>query len=636
MGDQPSATSDPQRLSGNERVQFGIFEADLRSGELRKRGLKVKLHGQPFAVLAMLLERPGEVITREELQKKLWPVDTFVDFEHGLNKAINKLREALGDKAENPRFIETLPRKGYRFVAPIRVPGPTGSATAADTTSSATSPQRRVFPWRLGLVTGVSALALVAVMALYLRNRPADGPRSVGSIAVLPFSDLSPQNEQSYFADGMTEALISNLSQLGPLRVISRTSAMRYKDTGKPINDIARELNVDAIVEGSVLSTGDRVRISVNLVDGRTDQTLWSQQYERELRSVLTLQREVTQVIAHEIRIKATPLHTKAASNATVDPEAYRLYLRGMQARYRDEPEQWRAASEWFEKSAARDPNFAPAHVGLATAYTLLGGFTPYISRDEAASKAQRAITRALELDSTLAGAHLANGLFQEVFMWDWAEAERAFRRSIESNPGLSEARHEHGLLLMRLGRFDEARREIQLAIQQDPRAAFLYHSLANVYVYQGQYDAALEEFRNALNLAPDNLLARSSQGETYVLRGDISKAIEALNDDNVLRASAWAPGYLVAAYAAAGRHDDARRTLQNVQDNRDPHQKFAAWTLALAYAGTKQPAQACASLRKAVHERSGVVIFIKVEPLFASLRSQPCYQDLLRKVGLD
>ncbi|MGH9782659.1 MAG: winged helix-turn-helix domain-containing protein, partial [Terriglobia bacterium] len=294
--------------------RFGVFEADLRTGEVSKGGRKVKLQEQPFQVLAMLLERAGEVVTREDIQRKLWTADTFVDFEHGLNIAINKIREALGDSAENSRFVETLPKRGYRFIAPVEAldsPKPEAIAPAGvrPVESAKEEPVRlRRAGWRYAIASlgGVAAVAglLVALNAGGLRDRLRGIPPlpQIQSIAVLPLENLSGDPEQEYFADGMTDALITELGQSSTLRVTSRTSIIRYKEAKKPLPEIARELNVDAIVEGGVLRSGDRVRITAQLIYAPTDRHLWAETYEEDLRNVMQVQRQVAQAIAREIR----------------------------------------------------------------------------------------------------------------------------------------------------------------------------------------------------------------------------------------------------------------------------------------------------------------------------------------------
>lgn len=656
MAEAPLIPNRDSETRPPQRVRFGLFEADLESRELRKSGIRVKLHGQPFAVLTMLLERAGRVVSREELQQRLWASETFVDFEHGLNKAINKLRDALGDSAENPRFVETVPRLGYRFIAPItgaeqpKAPAalvvmPSHSAAGAAGVEPSSEPDladdvvqtRRRSRFVVVLAGALLTLALIASGLLFRERLNAPpGAMSLNSIAVLPFADLSPQKDQGYFADGITVALISDLARIEDLRTISRTSVMRYKDASRPIREIAAELGVDAVVEGAVLAGGDQVRVSVNLVDGRTDQTLWSRQYEREIRDVLALQREVATSIANGIRIRTAAEAVAAPRELPqVDPEAYRYYLKGLQARYRDLPDTWHEAVGWFEKAVARDPSFAPAHVGLAIAYTLTGGFTNYIPVDEGERKAEQAIRRALELDPNLAEVHLANGLFQYVYRWNWVEAERSFRRSIELNSGLSDAHYDYGWLLMRMGRYDEAHREMKEALRLDPRAAYMYWALSQIYYADGQYDAALNEIRNSLDLDPGNAFTIAAEAAIYLEKGDPEKTIAILKDSEPLRVTPWAPSHLAVAYAHTGRQAELAQLLRDMEKTVEKDPRFGSWSLAVAYAGLRRPAEACRWLKASLDRRPGDAVYIKVDPLLRRLGADPCYQEAIRRVGL-
>ena len=338
-------------------VRFGTFEADLRAGELRKNGLKIKLQEQPFQILAMLLERPGEVVTREELQKRLWSGDTFVDFDHSLSASVNKLRDALGDSADNPRFVETLPRRGYRFVYPVeglKVSSPS-QEVAVEASATPKRRARQVHFW----IAGFALLGMVAVLAgLNVGgwwDRFLGGPASgeIRSLAVLPLENLSDDPEQEYFVDGMTEALIADLGKIGALRVISRRSVMRYKGSNKPLPEIAGELNVDAIVEGSVLRAGDQVRITAQLVNAFLEQYLWADSYQRDLRDVLSLQSEVARAIAEEIKVAVTPQEqTRLASARPVNPEAHEFYLKGRYHLNKWTKEGWEKAIEYFQNQA--------------------------------------------------------------------------------------------------------------------------------------------------------------------------------------------------------------------------------------------------------------------------------------------
>ena len=440
------------------RLRFGVFEVDVRAGELRKHGLRIRLQEQPFQLLAMLLEHPGQVVTREELQKKLWPADTFVDFDHGLNKAVNKIRDALGDSAESPRFVETVARRGYRFLAEVKAaetapgnnpdvaPTPIHAAETRDGPDSAVTPvapKNRVpsIAWKLAAFVLLPLIVLFIGWKLHSRNYPAS---VVHSLAVLPLESLSNDASQDYFADGMTDELISDLGQISALRVISRTSVMAYKHARKPLSQIARELNVDVIVEGTVLRSGDRVRITAQLIDATADKHLWSQSYEGELKDTLALQNQVAQAIADQIRIKLNPQEQAALKIArVVNPEAYESYLKGRYFWNKRTPDSLKVALAYFDQAIDEDPNYAQAYSGLADTYALLGDWQyAVMTPKEAFPKAKNAAIKALELDSTLSEAHNSLAFCFDAFDWDLESAGKEFQRSIELNPGYATAHH--------------------------------------------------------------------------------------------------------------------------------------------------------------------------------------------------
>jgi TolB-like protein/DNA-binding winged helix-turn-helix (wHTH) protein len=436
----------PGAAQSHQLVRFGAFELDLRAGELRKQGLKVKLQERPLQILALLLENPGELVTREELRRHLWAADTFVDFDHSVNTAINKLRDALGDSAENPRFIETLPRHGYRFIGAVD-----SGAEVRNGRESAMPPVRR--ERRRWLAVGAVA-AIVVFGALFALNVGGLRGRllsSVGashgvplpkieSIAVLPFENLSGDPQQEYFADGMTEELITELGKIGGLRVISRTSVMRYKGTKKPLPEIGRELNVDAIVEGTVRNSGGRVRITTNLLYAPTDRHLWAATYERDLRDVLSLQDEVARAVAGQIRIKVTPQeNARLAATRPINPEAHRLCLLGRFYWNKRNEEGLKKANEQFQRAIEVDPTYAPAYAGLADSYLQLAnnGLRP---PNETMPKAKAAAQKALEIDPSLAQAHTSLAEVYKDYDWNWAASERDFQRAIQLNPNYATA----------------------------------------------------------------------------------------------------------------------------------------------------------------------------------------------------
>src|SRR6266568_1424167 len=428
------------------RLRFGVFEVDLRAGELRKHGLKIKIQEQPFQVLAMLLENHGEVVTREELQKRLWPADTFVDFDHGLNKAINKIREALSDSAESPRFVETVARRGYRFIvevkaadaAPVRSPElatqPHPVAKAGDLRNLAgqLSIFRPLWPPRTWVITVFVLLVLMGTLATWklrpwIRRSPV-----IRSLAVLPFESLSSDASQDYFADGMTDELISDLGQVSALRVVSRTSVMAYKRARKPLPQIARELNVDAVVEGTVLRSGDQVRITAQLIEASVDKHLWSQSYEGELRDTLALQNKVAKAIADQIGISLNPQEQAALKNVkVVNPEAYVSYLKGRYFWNKRTADSLKVALAYFNQAIEEDPKFAQAYSGLADTYALLGDWQyAVMTPKEALPKAKAAAIKALELDRALGEAHNSLAFCLDGFDWDFDSAGKEFKQN--------------------------------------------------------------------------------------------------------------------------------------------------------------------------------------------------------------
>src|ERR1035437_3544672 len=405
-------------------IRFGTFEVDLRSGELRKNGVNLKLSGQPFQVLAVLLERPGEVITREEFQKRLWP-DTFVDFDHNLNTAINKIREVLGDSAESPRFVETLPRRGYRFI---------GVVNDADHTASKEKPAFRIgraFVW-VGVSAAVAVIvALVILVWLHVgawRDRLFERSPRIHALAVLPLENLSNAPEQEYFSDGMTEAIITELGRFSGPRVISRQSIMRFKGSKKALQEIAKELRVDAVVEGTVERSGDRVRISVRLAEIDPERQLWAQEYDRDIHDVLALHADIARSVSNEIRAKLNPDQQRnLTTRQPVDAEAHSEYLKGLYFEHIDTA----VAITHFNNSIQRDSTFAPAFAELAMSYFWQAHqYAAGPPVPEMQPLARAAATKALQIDPSLAPAHLALGLLA-TSDYNWAEAQAQYQASL-------------------------------------------------------------------------------------------------------------------------------------------------------------------------------------------------------------
>ena len=561
-------------------VRFAAFELDFRASELRKQGIKVKLQEQPFQILQVLLQRPGEIITREELQQKIWPSDTFVDFDHGLYNAIKRLREALGDSADTPRFVETLSRRGYRFVGKIECD----------------APQMR-------------------------------------SLAVLPLENLSRDPEQEYFAEGLTEALITALAKIGELRVVSRTSAMRYKGVHKPLREIARELEVDAIVEGTVLRAGRRVRITAQLIDAAKEAHLWAESYERDLRNVLALQSEVAQAIAREIRVKLTPVdQARFAHTHSVDPEAYEAYLQGRYHWNRRSGEAGGKAIQSFQTAIAKDPTYAEAYAGLADCLTGLSawGFVP---AEQGCGKAKGLAQKALELDHSSAEAH-ASLAFASMYDYDFLTAEKEFERSIELNPRYAPAHEWFGLHLSVMGRYEEAYTELKRAIRLDPHSSIIHWILGQVYLFSHRYNQATDQFGKTIELDPNFAPAHGGLGWSYIYQALHEPAIAALQKGVELSQSA--PTYVAVlgeAYAAAGRSDEALKIMEQLKEL--AKQRYVSpYFVSRIYAALGKKDDALGWLEIGYRERATNMIYLQIDPRLDDLRSDPRFQDLVRRMN--
>ena len=476
-------TANPSRF---ERVRFGVFELDLRSRELRRQGVKIKLQEQPFQLLEVLLERPGDVVTREELRQRIWSSDTFVDFEGGLYNAAKKLREALGDTADMPRFIETLPRRGYRFIAPVTGAIEEVPAPAKDSGETLTASPRRS---RRRLVVGLgSAALLVALLGLVFasiwRRLPSGrrGPQ-IRSVAVLPLKNLSADPSQEYLAYGMAEELITDLSQVRMLKVASHTSVLRYANSDKTVAQIARELGVDAVIEGAVQRSADRVRITAQLIDGSSDRNLWARTYDRDLSDVLALQSTVAKEIADEILVNTSPGDTVRLKNPrSVNSEALQAYWKGQYylallanptRKGKDSADlerKYKQAVAYFEQAIQLDPNYAPAYLAYSDSFEFFHDFVdPSPSSATVLARNRAALMKAVALDDTLPNAHFALGKFFFYYDWNWSGAEREYRRGLELNPNSAEGHCDYADFLNSMGRFDESLKEQQRQLQLNP-----------------------------------------------------------------------------------------------------------------------------------------------------------------------
>ena len=645
------------------QVRFGAFAIDLNTRELYKHGIKIKLHDQSFQVLAMLLEHPGELVPREQLHQKLWPVDTFVDFDLGLNSAVKKLRDALGDSADSPRFIETLPRRGYRFIAAAdsQVAGSARPETPRPDTSTphVDSIFSEATPWlspRLGgalLVVAATTTLIAAVVVFNLgviRNKISGKPHiaRIESIAVLPLVNLSSDPEQEYFAAGVTEALITDLGKISALRVISHTSVMQYKGTKKSLPDIARELQVDVLVEGTVARAGDRVRITANLVQASPEKHLWADSYERNLGDILMLQDEVARAIANGIQVKLTPLEqSRLASARPVDPEAYEAYVKGRYSMDLDWKDgELEKAGEYFQQAIAKDPTWALSYAGLADFY-LFSGINDFIPNEYCPTKATAAAFDALKRDDTIAEAYASVASIELWCNWNWAASEQAANRAIALNPSLAGARRVHGHWLLAMGQTNEGINELKRAVQLDPLSNPTRWSLGYLLYIAHRYDQATAEFRKILELDPKSDIAHIYLGAIAVENGDLGGAIRELEEAVSLGdgGNPRAIANLGYAYALAGRRNDASTQLDKLMEGAKLSKGYVNPVLvggyvhptlvAMIYAGLGRNDDAMDWLETGFKVRSRDLLYVRDDPHFASLHSDPRFVELVRRVGL-
>ena len=641
------------------RTRFDAFEVDMRAGEVRKHGIRLKLHRQPFQVLSLLLEHPGDVVTREELRQKLWPGDTFVDFDTGLNSAVKKLRDALCDSAEEPRYIETLPRRGYRFIAqvqngdlstgvapidslaviPLR-PNPNEKGLRAERPADGEVDVRPTGTSRARLwlvLGGVAGLALIAVTYVMLRGHTGHTTQTkIRSLAVLPLSNLSGDSTQEYLADEMTEELCGRLARIHDLRVISRTSVMRFKGTKLSVPEIARTLGVDALVEGSVIRQGSRIRVHAQLIRASTDEHLWADEYDGELGDVLALESEVAQSIARRVEVKVTgEERARLVAAHHVSPEVYESYLKAedefSKSSSKAELEQ---SIAYFEETIGKDANFAPAYVGLANVYERLGSVLGGAPPKETHPKMMSAARKAIELDPDLAEPHV---LLAEVYQkqWQWSDAEAEFKRALELNSNDAGAHVGYAKWLLCQGRTDEALAWVQRARELDPLGGAGITPVGGVAITNGfilfyarRYDEAIRELRND---DPDHWYL----GLALIANGQPDEAITVLEKALGPDRNPAVMGVLVRAYAHAGRRREALRLLDELK-RRQQTSYVAAAPFVNAYLGLGDNEQALAWLERAYQEQSNMLQLIKVHPYFDPLRGDPRFVDLVHRVGLD
>ena len=603
-------------------LRFGDFELDMELGELRKNGVATRLQEQPFRILLELLQRPGQVVTRLELRERLWPADTFVDFETSLNSAVRKLREALDDSAENPRFIETFKRRGYRFIGPIQpdasIPKRSRSADRMD----------RKWYW-IAAVILVLAAAVIGSISVRRMRAPAMPP--IDSIAVLPLDNLSRDSDQEEFAHGMTDALITDLAQIRDLRVISRTSVMQYKAVGrKSLPQIARELDVDAIVEGTVARSGSRVRVTAQLIHASTDRHVWAKSYERELGDIFALQGELAQAIADAVQVNVAPQVRAGLKNAPrFDRQAVDAYFEGMTAYKTQQTEDYVRGIQHLERAVAIEPEFALAHAAIARMYQQFA-FTGPLAPLAFMPKAEAAARAAIKSDPRIAEAHHVLAVIHYRFHWNRRAAETEFRRALELSPGGSAVHRGYSNFLAAQERFDEAAVHKETARKLDPKMAVYLDAKASRT--PAELERAVAAYRLQIERNPTTR-GYFQLGSALVMNGQLVEGIKALEASDPKRHGRYL-GYLGYAYARAGEEKRARAILDDLHV-RSGGQYISSFAFALIHIGLGERDAAITRLEQAYRERAYELAEIKVTPAFEPLRDDPRFQNLVRKVGL-
>jgi TolB-like protein/DNA-binding winged helix-turn-helix (wHTH) protein/Tfp pilus assembly protein PilF len=608
-------------------ICFGTFEVDPSAGELRRNGTRIKLQDQPLQVLLTLLSNPHEVVTREELKNRLWPTDTYVDFDQGLNRAVAKLRDALHETAEHPVYIETIARKGYRFLAPVEWvhAGPTGVASPALATV-----KTYWLRWA-AVATGILVLGAIFLILRSRAHASSEGP--IHSIAVLPLVNLSNDPSEDYFADGMTDDLITQLARPNGLSVISRSSVMNYKGHHVPLPQIGRDLHVDAIIEGTVFRSGQKVRITIQLIRAASDRHLWAHSYEEDLKNVVALQDSIAQDVAEQIHAEfVQPVRTRPEPNS----DAYEAYLRGRSylIASSNTAQALERAQTYFQTAIRYDPTFARAYSGLAECYVLLGEFR-WLPPNESDRPAKEAITKALKLDQTLAEAHTALAWLNWRYDWDWSAAEMEYRSAVALQPNDLDAHQGLAWFLAWKGKTSEVLAEIEKIHDLDPAQVTAIDRSA-IYYQQRDYKALVDAGREAVGIRPDFWVSHYFLAVGYEGSGRLAdsiseykKAVELSQDDSDPTAG------LAHAYAVFGKRGEAERILKGLQRTATTTY-VSPYMLATIYSGLGEKTEAFDFLEKAYRERStDLPYFLKADLRVDQLRRDPRFRDLARRIGL-
>jgi len=633
------------------RVRFGAFELDLSTGELRlieapDPNNKVLLREQVFQVLRMLLEREGKIVTREEIQERLWANDTVVDFDHSINATIKTLRRALGDSADNPRYIETLARRGYRLMLPIQylksVPETTLEKDRARREQSAPEMsentarvqekvQRQINPdsWKAALVLA-SAVILGAGYMSWRHFRFTPLPRKI-MLAVLPFQNLTGDPNKEYLADGLTEQTISQLARLNPeqLGVIARTSVMGYKHKDERLDQVGRDLSVQYVLENSLRESGDHMRLTAQLIQVKDQTHVWAQDYDYPVKDVLNVEDDVAQAVAREIRVRLTSKQqAELAQPQPVNPEAFDAYMQGYYHFERNTDKDTEMAGKYYERATHLDPSYALAWIGLSRVRNWQAN-TGAIPVEEGQRLALEAVERALVLNPNLPEAHTQMGRIKQQVDFDWAGSYASFHRAVTLDPGNPEVVRTAAGSAAMLGRFDEGLQLNRQAVDLDPLNADSWESFAEIEFFMGHLDQATADCKKAIELNPDVVAAHTVLSQIYVMQG---RPHDALAEIELVRSDAERGQLYAIAYYALGRKKESDAALSEFITK---YHTSGAYQIAEVYAFRNQPDEAFEWLNRAYAQRDSGLVITKVEPTLKSLHNDPRFSLFLKKLNL-
>ena len=618
-----------------DTVRFGLFDLDLKAGQLSRNGTKIRLPQQPLQLLSILLERPGEILTREELRQRLWPSDVFVDFDHGLNKSIQKLRDALGDSADSPHYIETIPRVGYRFIAPVNngIPPPEQQPDTKIPQTSQDLPAAQPPTKPPASIIGSQSprwslfalcLILLASTAAWFIHKRLHATEPIRSIAVLPLENLSGDPGQNYFADGMTDELTTMLAKNSTLRIVSRTSVMQYKGARRPLREIAAALGVDGILEGSIVRSGDKVHMTIQLIQAPTDTHLWAESYDRNANDIVSLPTEAAQTIAK--RLNCVPL--QVAAQRYVNPEAHDAYMRGKYIWYTGSNSK---AGEYFKRATELQPDYALGWAGLAYYYGA-GAIGGSMSPEDSLAQGEAAAMKAVELDDSLPEGHLTLAGMIFVHRWDWARADQELSRTIELDPRDTEPYHLRSKIYTALNRNEEAIEAEKKAQELDPFAR--PYAMTLVYYSVRQYDAAIKEGLQRLETKPQDYDQHRALWETYRRKGAGKEAAEHL-EKMFLASGNKVSAEIVRQQFQQGGYRAVVLWQLSYYKSLSSSQYVSPVLLATLNAELGNREETLALLEEGYRHHAPPLLWIQNDPAFDFVHGEERYRSIIRRTGL-